>query len=192
MFNSYDPSNLYTSVVPIKSDVLSGAQIQFNVAYRSTFRSPEIFTFSFYLSNNFKGSFICNADVLKIRTDKEIIDNDSILLDDNQYNKYEIIDIESGSKKYTRVVLICKGSSLSSGFNFTFKTGTSGGIIYNPTLYNSKLINRSDSSADCVDLRGQGMRLFPPEGSQEYVNKKLGSNKLHANYVPEPFYEIID
>ena len=50
--------------------------------------------------------------MLKIRTDEKIIDSDSILLDDNQYNKYEIIDIESGSKKYTRVVLICKGSSL--------------------------------------------------------------------------------
>ena len=73
-----------------------------------------------------------------------------------------------------------------------FKTGTSGGIIYNPTLYNSKLINRSGSSADCVDLRGQGMRLITPEGSEEYVNKKFGRYNLHANYVPEPFYEIID
>ena len=160
--------------------------------YISTFKPDVIFTFSFYLSKNFKGSFACNADVLKIRTDKEIIDSDSILFDNNQYNKHEIINIESGSKKYTRVVLICKGSSLSSGFNFTFKTGTPGGIIYNPTLYNSKLINSSESSADCVDLRGQGMRLLTLEGSGDYVNKKLGDYKLHADYVPEPFYEIID
>ena len=192
IFNSNDTADLYTSIVPIKSDVLSRALIELGKPYMSTFKPDVIFTFSFYLSNNFKGSFICNADVLKIRTDKEIIDNDSILLDDNQYNKYEIIDIESGSKKYTRVVLICNGSTLSSDFYFEFKTMTPGGIIYNPVLYNSKLINWFGSSADCVDLRGQGMRLFPPDGSKEYVNRQLGSNKLHANYVPEPFYEIID
>ena len=59
-------------------------------------------------------------------------------------------------------------------------------------LYKSRLINYSGSSADCVDLRGQGMRLITLEGSEEYVNKKFGDYKLHADYVPEPFYEIID
>ena len=192
IFNSSDPANLYTSVVPIKSDTLSRALIQLNNPYISTFRSSEIFTFSFYLSNNFKGKLLCNADVLKIRTDKEIIDSDSILLDTNQYDKYDFIDIESGSKKYTRVVLICKGSSLQNDFYFTFTEGTSGGMIYNPVLYKSKLINSSSSSADCADLRGQGMKLTFFEDISEFNNKQLGGYKLHADYVPEPFYEIID
>ena len=73
-----------------------------------------------------------------------------------------------------------------------FTEGTTGGIIYNPVLYESQLRNLSGSSADCVDLRGQGMRLLTLEGSGDYVNKKLGDYKLHADYVPEPFYEIID
>lgn len=192
IFNEWQGAHLYTSVVPIKSDFLSRAQIQLNKAYSSTFRTLEIFTFSFYLSKNFKGKLSCNADVLKIRTDKEIIDSDSISFDNNQYAQYDSIDIESGSKKYTRVVLICKGSSLQNDFYFTFREGTSGSIIYNPVLYESQLRNLSGSSADCVDLRGQGMRLLTPEGSEDYVNKKLGDYKLHADYVPVPFYEIID
>ena len=73
-----------------------------------------------------------------------------------------------------------------------FTEGTTGGIIYNPVLYESQLRNSSVSSADCVDLRGQGMRLSTIDGSEDYVNKKFGSYKLHADYVPEPFYEIID
>ena len=96
------------------------------------------------------------------------------------------------NKKYNRVVLICDGSSLSED-DFTFKfsnSNTNDGIIYNPILYQSRFEN--ESSTICADLRGQGMKLIFSEDISEFNNKYLGGYKLHADYVPEPFYEIID
>ena len=136
-------SELYTSIVPIKSDVLSRANIVSNKIYLSSSFSPSnYFTFAFYISPNFTGNLSCNANVLKLSIDNDVKsdDFDSVIFNTPEYSKNESINIKSGTKKYTRVVLICDGSSLSlSKDNFTFKfLSSNGGIIYNPILYNSR------------------------------------------------------
>lgn len=184
-------SGLYSSIVPIKSDVFSRARIVVDKKYISSSFSPsEYFTFTFYISPKFIGYLICNADVLKLSTDNDVKSDDD---DDNvtfsaRYPKNTSIRIESGNKKYNRVVLICNGSNLS---NFTFKfLSSNNGIIYNPILYKSRFEN--ESSSICADLRGQGMKLTFSEDISEFNDKLLGGYRLHANYVPLPYYEIID
>ena len=133
---------LYTSIVPIKSKVLSRANIVNNKTYSSSSFSPSnYFTFAFYISPKFIGNLSCNANVLKLSIDNDVKsdDFDSVIFNTPEYSKDESINIKSGTKKYTRVVLICYG--LSSGSNFTFKfLSSNGGIIYNPILYTSRFI----------------------------------------------------
>ena len=108
-------SELYASIVPIKSDVFSRAKIVINKIYTSSSFSPsDYFTFTFYISPNFIGDLSCNADVLKLSIDNDIKSDD----DDNvtfsaQYSKNTSIRITSGNKKYNRVVLICNSSDIS-------------------------------------------------------------------------------
>ena len=188
-------SVLYASIVPIKSYVLSRANIVIDKPYTSSSFSPsDYFTFTFYISPNFIGDLTCNADVLKLSIDNDVKldDDDNVIFSPPQYLKNTSINIKSGNKKYNRVVLICDGSSLSED-DFTFKfsnSNTNNGIIYNPILYQSRFEN--ESSTICADLRGQGMKLTFSEDISEFNNKLLGGYKLHANYVPVPFYEIID
>ena len=138
-------SGLYTSIVPIKSEVLSRANIVSNKIYlSSSFSASNYFTFAFYISPKFIGNLSCNANVLKLSIDNDVKsdDFDSVIFNTPEYSKNESINIKSGTKKYNRVVLICDGSSssLSEG-NFTFKfLNSNGGIIYNPILYKSRFI----------------------------------------------------
>ena len=190
---------LYTSIVPVKSDVLSRAKIVVDKKYTSSSFSldysnpgPKYFTFTFYISPNFIGDLRCNANVLKLSIDNDVKsdDDDNVEFSNPQYLKNTSINIKSGNKKYNRVVLICDGSDLN-GIKFTFEfLSSNNGIIYNPILYKSRFEN--ESSSICADLRGQGMKLIFSEDISEFNNKYLGGYKLHANYVPEPFYEIID
>ena len=192
-------SELYTSVVPIKSDVLSRAKIVVNKKYTSSSFSldysnpgPKYFTFAFYISPNFIGDLRCNANVLKLSIDNDVKsdDDDNVEFSNPQYLKNTSINIKSGNKKYNRVVLICDGSDLN-GIKFTFEfLSSNNGIIYNPILYKSRFENKSSSI--CADLRGQGMKLTFSGDISEFNNKLLGGYKLHADYVPPPFYEIID
>ena len=148
---------LYTSIVPIKFGVLSRANIVVDKTYSSSSFSPSnYFTFAFYISPKFTGNLSCNANVLKLSIDNGVKsdDFDSVIFNTPEYSKNESINIKSGTKKYTRVVLICDGSSLSGG-NFTFKFSKSnGGIIYNPILYDSRFIEKNQSGAISADLRG--------------------------------------
>lgn len=86
-------------------------------------------------------NFKCNCPIYKVTTDTEFTEDVEYDLVKKTSINYleEPIRIKSGSKKYTRVTVICKGTGIDT-FNFSLSeiTGTGTPIIYNPIIYETR------------------------------------------------------
>lgn len=198
-------SQLYASVVPIYGGFLSRGKIKDGFLYSIDTDNISInynyITLSFYLSSNQSMNFKCNCPIYKVTTDTEFTEDVEYDLVKKTSINYleEPIRIKSGSKKYTRVTVICKGTGIDT-FNFSLSeiTGTGTPIIYNPIIYETRFGDDVYSDKNellgtkCSDIRVQGMKLEMSDTFDNYKNKKLGGYELQYEYVPLPFYEIID